>query len=177
MNIGVFCSACDLDGRYVAPALEAVRAFARAGHDLVWGGSDTGLMKAIADVAQAEGRRIRGVSVEFLRAKARNGADEMHFAADLGTRKAKLLELSDAFLILPGGLGTLDEATEVLEHKKHGHHQKPVVFLNVDGFYDGLRVQLQRMEADGFTAMRVPQLARFVAQPSEVLGFLAPTAT
>ena len=74
----------------------------------------------------------------------------MPFAKDLAERKALTLARADAIVVMAGGLGTLDEATEILEQKKHGLHNKPVVLLNTAGFYDGLTIQLRRMEEEGF---------------------------
>ena len=151
MNICVFLSAADLDERYTRPAREFAELIGKGGHTLVWGGSDTGLMKVVADGVRETGGRLVGISVVFLRAWARKDADEMVIAKDLAERKALMLARSDAVVVMAGGLGTLDEATEILELSKHGLHDKPVVLLNTAGFYDGLTLQLQRME-DG----RVP---------------------
>ena len=150
MNIGIFLSAADLDVRYTRPAREFAELIGKGGHTLVWGGSDTGLMKVVADGVRDSGGRLVGISVALLRSVARRDADEMVFAEDLAQRKALLLARSDAIVVMAGGLGTLDEVTEVLELKKHGLHKKPVVLLNAAGFYDGLVLQLQRMDQDGF---------------------------
>ena len=147
MNIGVFLSAADLDERYTRPAREFAELIGKGGHTLVWGGSDTGLMKVVADGVRETGGRLVGISVGFLQAWARKDADEMVIAKDLAKRKALMLARSDAIVVMAGGLGTLDEATEILEMRKHGLHDKPVVLLNTAGFYDGLTLQLQRMEA------------------------------
>lgn len=158
MRVCVFLSAADLDERYTGPAREFARLLGKGGHTLVWGGSDTGLMKVVADGVREAGGRLAGTSVEFLRSKARDDADEMVFAKDLAERKALLLAGSDALVVMAGGLGTLDEATEVLEAKKHGLHDKPVILLNSAGFYDGLILQLQRMQQDGFLPAPVSDL-------------------
>ena len=100
MRICVFLSAADLDERYTRPAREFV----------------------VADGVQAAGGRLEGISVQFLRRHARNGADEMLVAQDLAERKALLLDRADAIVVMAGGLGTLDEATEILEQRKHGLH-------------------------------------------------------
>lgn len=86
MNICVFLSAADLDERYTRPAREFAELLGKGGHTLVWGGSDVGLMKVVADGVQEAGGRLLGVSVEFLAAKARAGADEMVIAGDLAER-------------------------------------------------------------------------------------------
>lgn len=163
MNIGVFLSAADLGEQYTQPAREFGKLIGAGGHSLVWGGSDVGLMKVLADSVQSAGGRLVGVSVEFLQHKVRPHADEMVVTADLAHRKAELLRRSDAIVVMVGGTGTLDEATEILELKKHGLHAKPVVLLNSAGFYDGLELQLRRMDAEGFLPLPLSQLV-YVAQ-------------
>ncbi|MGW4822283.1 LOG family protein [Streptomyces sp. NPDC004227] len=172
MNICVFLSAADLDDRYTRPARDFARLIGKGGHSLVWGGSDTGLMKVVADGAQEAGGRLVGVSVDFLSAKARPGADEMVIAKDLAERKKLLLEKADAVVIMVGGTGTLDEATEILELKKHGRTGKPVVLLNSDGFYDGLKQQFRRMEEDGFLPRPLAELVFFAEEPAGAMAYL-----
>lgn len=172
MNICVFLSAADLDDRYTRPAREFAELLGKGGHTLVWGGSDVGLMKVVADGVQEAGGRLLGVSVDFLAAEARTGADEMVIARDLGERKALLLEKADAVVIMVGGTGTLDEATEILELKKHGKTEKPVVLLNTAGFYDGLKQQFRRMEDEGFLPRPLTDLVFFAEEPVGVLAYL-----
>ncbi|AXK34349.1 TIGR00730 family Rossman fold protein [Streptomyces armeniacus] len=172
MNICVFCSAADLDEVYTAAAREFAELIGKRGHTLVWGGSDVGLMKVVADGVQGAGGRLVGVSVEFLRSKAREGADEMIVAATLAERKAILLERADAVVVMVGGTGTLDEATDILELKKHGMHGKPVVVLNTAGFYDGLKKQMQRMEAERFLPVPLTELVHFADDPGQALARL-----
>ncbi|MEU1413474.1 TIGR00730 family Rossman fold protein [Streptomyces sp. NPDC005731] len=172
MNICVFLSAADLADRYTEPARQFGELLGKGGHALVWGGSDTGLMKVVADGAQETGGRLVGVSVGFLAAKARAGADEMVIAKDLAERKRLLLEKADAVVIMVGGTGTLDEATEILELKKHGHTDKPVVLLNTAGFYDGLKEQFRRMEDEGFLPRPLTELVFFAEEPVGALAYL-----
>ncbi|MEU6096021.1 TIGR00730 family Rossman fold protein [Streptomyces sp. NPDC047079] len=172
MNICVFLSAADLADRYTRPAREFGELLAKGGHTLVWGGSDVGLMKVVADGAQEAGGRLVGVSVRFLAAKARAGTDEMVVAEDLAERKRLLLEKADAVVIMVGGTGTLDEATEILELKKHGHTDKPVVLLNTAGFYDGLKEQFRRMDDEGFLPRPLTELVFFAEEPVGALAYL-----
>ncbi|WP_406473175.1 TIGR00730 family Rossman fold protein [Streptomyces sp. NBC_01615] len=172
MNICVFLSAADLDDRYTRPAREFAKLIGKGGHTLVWGGSDVGLMKVVADGVQEAGGRLLGVSVDFLAAKARAGADEMVIARDLAERKALLLEKADAVVVMVGGTGTLDEATEILELKKHGKTDKPVVLLNTEGFYDGLKEQFRRMEGEGFLPRPLADLVFFAEEPVGALAYL-----
>ncbi|QIY73581.1 TIGR00730 family Rossman fold protein [Streptomyces sp. RLB1-33] len=172
MNICVFLSAADLDDRYTRPAREFAELLGKGGHSLVWGGSDVGLMKVVADGVQEAGGRLLGVSVDFLAATARAGADEMVIARDLAERKTLLLAKADAVVIMVGGTGTLDEATEILELKKHGKTEKPVVLLNTAGFYDGLKEQFRRMDAEGFLPCPFTDLVFFAEEPVGALAYL-----
>jgi uncharacterized protein (TIGR00730 family) len=172
VNICVFLSAADLDEQYTAPAREFAELIGRGGHTLVWGGSDAGLMKVVADGVRESGGRLVGVSVEFLRGFARDDADEMVITRDLAERKAQLLAKSDALVVLPGGLGTLDEATDILELRKHGLHDKPVVLLNTAGFYDGLMLQLQRMAREGFLPVPLTRLVHPATDPASAIAYL-----
>src|SRR5882757_420106 len=172
MKICVFLSAADLDERYTRPAREFAEAIGKGGHTLVWGGSNTGLMKVVADGVQETGGRLVGVSVELFREVARVDADEMVFAKDLAERKALLIAASDAVVVMVGGLGTLDEATEILELRKHELHEKPVVLLNTAGFYDGLTTQLRRMDDDGFLPVPLAELVYFADDGADALAHL-----
>ncbi|MCX3062683.1 LOG family protein [Streptomyces beihaiensis] len=174
MNICVFLSAADLADRYTRPARRFAELLGKNGHTLVWGGSESGLMKVVADGVQEAGGRLVGVCVEFLAAKARavTAPDEMVVARDLAERKAQLLARADAVVIMVGGTGTLDEATEILELKKHGKHTKPVVLLNSEGFYDGLKGQFRRMEDEGFLPVPLDDLVFFADEPDAALAYL-----
>ncbi|MYT28442.1 MULTISPECIES: TIGR00730 family Rossman fold protein [unclassified Streptomyces] len=177
MNICVFCSAADLDDRYVVPARKFAEMIGKGGHALVWGGSDTGLMKVMADGVQEAGGKLLGVSVEFLAHKARAGADEMIVTKDLAERKAQMLARADAVVVMVGGTGTLDEATEILELRKHGMHDKPVVLLNTAGFYDGLQTQFLRMAAEGFLPVPLSELVFFAEDGAAALAYLEQRAS
>ncbi|HEX7353768.1 MAG TPA: trypsin-like peptidase domain-containing protein [Mycobacteriales bacterium] len=120
------------------------------------------------------GGRLIGISVEFLadRARALQAPNELAIAPDLAERKATLLMRSDAVVVMVGGSGTLDEATDVLELRKHGLYSKPVVVLNTDGFYDGLKQQFVRMDEEGFLPIPVDQFCTFVDQPADALAVI-----
>lgn len=150
MNVCVFCSANDLDEKYVTPARQLAELLGTAGHTLLWGGSDLGLMKIMADGVQRRGGKLVGVTMTLFEEFARKGADEMIVVQTLAERKSLLLTRADVVIVLPGGLGTLDELTEVIELKRHGVHNCDIIILNTDGFYDGLESQLQRMQDEGF---------------------------
>jgi uncharacterized protein (TIGR00730 family) len=129
-------------------------------------------MKVIADAAQEAGGRIVGVSVEPIKARARQNADEMIIAKSWPERRATLLARGDAIAVLPGGIGTLDEITEVLEYKKQEQHDKPIVFLNIDGFYDGFKTQLERMDREGFLPKALSEYLFFADTPQAAMEYI-----
>jgi uncharacterized protein (TIGR00730 family) len=174
MNVCVFCSASDLPEKYTKPAVRMARLLAENGHNLVWGGSNVGLMRDIASGVQQAGGKLIGVSMELLRATARPDSDEMIIAKDLGERKAIMLQRCDAIVTLVGGTGTLDELTDVFELKRHGFHNKPIIVLDTDNFYAGLRLQLHHMQQENFLKRQAPldDLIRFVQQPEQVIDVL-----
>ncbi|MCP2087304.1 UNVERIFIED_ORG: uncharacterized protein (TIGR00730 family) [Paraburkholderia sediminicola] len=135
---------------------EAARAFGRAlvqaDLALVYGGGKVGLMGVIADTVMAEGGRAIGVIPELLVNKevGHNGLTELHVVPDMHHRKKMMADLSDAFVAMPGGVGTLEELFEVYTWAQLGYHQKPVAVLNIDGFYDPLIALLKHTVDEGF---------------------------
>src|SRR5262249_25805986 len=107
MNVLVFCSAQDVPEKYKKDARELAMLIAKNGHTLIWGGSDVGNMKIIADAAQEAGGKIIGVCTELFSGKARKNADEMIITKNLAERKKVMLERCDAIVVLAGGIGTL----------------------------------------------------------------------
>jgi len=176
-NIAVFCSAQTVDEKYSDAAKEFGRLMVENGYSLVWGGTDRGIMKIISDEVRARGGKISGVSLDIFHHLARIDADEMMVAKSLGERKAAFLEKSDAIVALVGGMGTLDEITDIMELRKARHHTKPVVILNTDNFYEGLKMQLERMEKEGFLKSSLGHssdfiLTYFADTPSEAIEYI-----
>ncbi len=174
MNVCVFCSASEIAEKYTAPAAVLGKMLGEAGHTLVWGGSDKGLMKSIATSVEDAGGKLIGVSIEMFSHLARKNTHEMIVTKNLAERKAVLLERADAIVVLVGGIGTLDELTEVLELRKHSIHTKQIIVLNTDGFYAGMKQQLERMEAEGFLMSakdprQLSELIYFADTPEEVM--------
>jgi uncharacterized protein (TIGR00730 family) len=151
--ICVFCaSSTRIDQRYVRIAAEVGTELARRGHSLVSGGGDLSAMGAVARAARAGGARTVGVipaALLELEVGDRD-ADELLIVDDMRTRKGLMDNRSDAFLTLPGGLGTLEELLEVWVARTLGMHDKPVVALDVDGLYAPLRQQVEVMLGRGF---------------------------
>jgi|SRR3989344_3321385 len=179
MNICVFCSAQDVPSRYDDAAKELGILIARGKHTLVWGGSNRGVMRTLADSVQEEGGKLVGISMEILKRNARTNVEEMIIEKDLSSRKAMMLSRSDAFIALPGGIGTLDEMTEVIALRRHRIHNKPAVFLNTSDFYAGIETQFDIMEREGFFAdggkdviEGLVSLAYFAATPEEAMRYI-----
>lgn len=157
----VFCaSASSLERRWLDLAAEFGKALGPRGHTLVSGGGRVGMMGAVADAARASGAHTLGVIPQYLvdLEVADTAADELIVTTDMGERKNIMIERSDAFITLPGGLGTLDELFEVWTTATLDLHVKPIILLNTSGFYDGLLSWLDRLADTEF--VRRPALSQ-----------------
>ena len=151
-SVAVFCaSASGARTQYAAAADELGRTLAERGIGLIYGGGKTGLMGAVADGALAAGGYVVGVIPHVLvdLEVAHEGVSELHVTSTMHTRKALMAERADAFIILPGGYGTFEEMFEVLAWQTLKIHSKPVVLLNVDGFFDTLLTFLDVCDREG----------------------------
>jgi len=140
-NVAVFCASAEgVNPMYRAAAEALGRELAVRGIGLIYGGARVGLMGAVAEAALAAGGYVVGVIPEVLvdLEVAHDGLSELHVTSTMHTRKALMGERSDAFLILPGGYGTMEEMFEVLAWQTLKLHEKPILLLNTDGFYDDL---------------------------------------
>ncbi|MFQ3599546.1 MAG: TIGR00730 family Rossman fold protein [Chloroherpetonaceae bacterium] len=152
-NICVYCSASNgLAEKYIDEAARLGKAIAQKGATLVYGGGNVGLMGVVALSAQAHGSKVIGVIPERLveRENVYRGCDELIITKTMRERKAVMDEKSDAFIALAGGFGTLDEVLEAMTLRQLGFHNKPIVFLNTDGFYDNLLDFFEQLYAQGF---------------------------
>ncbi len=152
-RICVFCgSSSGKAPRYARAAEEPGRLRAGRGAGLVYGGGKVGLMGTVADAALAGGGEVIGVIPEAMRTRelAHEGLSELHVVDSMLDRKQMMADLSDGFLTLPGGLGTLDELFEVLTWTQLGIHAKPCGLLNLEGYYDKLLAMLEDCEREGF---------------------------
>jgi uncharacterized protein (TIGR00730 family) len=151
--IGVFCaSSRTIERRWLDLAYEVGVEFGRRGHTLVSGGGRVGMMGTVAAGARAAGAHTLGVIPQMLvdLEVADHDADELVVTDAMSTRKTAMIDKSDAFLTLPGGLGTLDELFEVWTTATLGLHAKPMVLLDVGGFYTGLVDWLRALVPSGF---------------------------
>ncbi|WP_097922396.1 MULTISPECIES: TIGR00730 family Rossman fold protein [Streptomyces] len=168
MRITVFLSSNSVPEHYQRAAEHLGRLFGESGHTVVWGGTDLGLMKVLIDAAEEAGGKSEGVSVGFLERYIRPGSS-MVIAQSLADRKEQLLANTDAVVVVAGGTGTLDEATDAIELRRHGMTSAPLIFLNTDGFYSPLQELLSRMEEEDFLNVPLADVATFVETPEEVI--------
>jgi uncharacterized protein (TIGR00730 family) len=159
--ICVFCaSSSTIDQRWLDLATQLGKALGPRGHTLVSGGGRVGMMGAVADGARAGGAHTLGVIPQSLvdLEVADTQADELIVTTDMGARKNLMIDRSDAFITLPGGLGTLDELFEVWTTATLDLHRKPIILLDPEGFYEGLWGWLAGLADTGF--IRRPALAQ-----------------
>ena len=152
-RLAVYCgSATPADGRYMALASEVGRALAERGIGVVYGGGRRGLMGAVASAALEAGGEVIGVIPEALDHAeiANHDCTELHVVPGMHARKQAFTDLSDGFLTLPGGVGTMDELWEAVSWSQLGYHDKPVGLLNSFGFFDHLLAFNRQMIAAGF---------------------------
>lgn len=164
------------DPRFVAAATEVGRELTRRGVDLVYGGGQVGLMGVVADEVLTGGRSVTGVITEHLMTPelAHPGLDELVVVADMPERKREMFERADAFLTLPGGVGTMEEMFEVLCWSYLGLHPKPMGLLNVAGYYDHLIAFLDGAVEQGLCRERVRDLLVVGDDVSGLLDRLLP---
>jgi uncharacterized protein (TIGR00730 family) len=152
-RVAVYCgSANGTDPAFLAEATALGNAIADAGLGMVYGGASVGLMGAVADAALAGGAEVIGVLPEILSGSeiAHRGLTHLEVVATMHERKARMVKLADAFLMLPGGYGTLDEMMEIVTWKQLRMHAKPCVLINTLGYWDGLLAFLDGALAAGF---------------------------
>jgi len=177
-SVAVFCaSAQGVKPVYAEAAAELARSLARHKVGLVYGGSNVGLMQVVAEAAMAEGGSVVGVipSVLVEAEVAHRGITELHVTDSMHSRKAMMSERSDAFIALPGGFGTLEELFEVLAWQTLKIHAKPVLLLNVAGFYDKLLEFLDHCVEEGMLKERNRRIVNVANNVEELLKFLGLT--
>ena len=164
MRLCIFCgSSRGHDPVYADTARAVATALALSGHEIVYGGGRVGLMGVVADAALAAGGRVTGVIPLALQARevGHTGLTELHVVDTMHERKQRMADLSDAFIALPGGAGTLDEIFEQWTWGQLGIHAKPSVFLNINGYYTPLRTFLSHVYTEGFTRPELRDILTF----------------
>jgi uncharacterized protein (TIGR00730 family) len=171
-RVAVYCgSANGSDPAFLAEARALGTAIAAAGLGMVYGGASVGLMGAVADAALAGGAEVIGVLPEILSGSeiAHRGLTRLEMVSTMHERKARMVKLADAFLMLPGGYGTLDEMMEIVTWKQLRLHAKPCVLINTAGYWDGLLAFLDRAVDAGFLKAENRGLLEVVGTAAEAV--------
>lgn len=175
-TVCVFCGSSDEVGeRYITAARHMGEVMAARGLQLIFGGGSTGLMGALADAVLDAGGEVIGVLPEHFNKPelAHSRLTRLELVDGMHARKARMAELADAFVALPGGFGTLEEFFEILTWAQIGLHRKPVGLLNVYSYFDELLKFLEHANKEGFTFWEHQKLYRQAKQPEELLDALA----
>lgn len=174
-HIAVFCSSSNaIDPSFIPIAETVGQGLAREGHTLVYGGGDVGLMGATARSATEEGGTVIGVIPEKL--ESREGlytlADELIITDTMSERKQTIYDRSDAFLVLPGGYGTLEEFMEVLTLRHLGYHNHPIVLVNEGGFFDTLINFFDELFEQKFARVDIRESAYIAESANDAMAFI-----
>jgi uncharacterized protein (TIGR00730 family) len=172
MRIAVFLGSSPGPEHHRAATREAGRAIAEAGHGIVYGGAHVGLMGLLADAALAAGGEVVGVLPQNLveREVGHTGLTRLELVGTMHERKARMAELADAFVAMPGGTGTLDELIEIMTWAQLGLHAKPVVLYDLEGFWAPFLALLDHMVANGYAPAAARTRLRVVTNPRELLA-------
>lgn len=177
MNICVFCgSSAGNNPVYAQAAQELGRCIAKGNHILIYGGGNVGLMGIIADAVMNHGGKVIGIIPKFLmdREVGHGGLTSLEIVTSMHERKKRMADLSDAFVAIPGGWGTLEEIAEILTWKQLGLLTQPVGVLNVNGFFDPLLLQMKSMVHQGFLHEENFSTIKSSDSPAEILSALIP---
>lgn len=171
----VFCASSELVPKYyVDEARRLGERLADEGWGLVYGGGSTGLMGAVADAVLDRGGEVTGVIPRFMVEVEwqHKGVTDMRHTDDMSQRKQMMIRISDAIIVLPGSTGTMDELFEAVSDKKLGLHNKPIVLLNSDGFFDATMAQLHLMVEKKFMTRRHLEVLSEAHDIDEVINFI-----
>jgi uncharacterized protein (TIGR00730 family) len=172
-SICVYCgSSADVAQPYKDAAVHLGREAGERGIEIIYGGGRVGLMGLVADSAIAAGGKVTGIIPSHILELevAHQTLTELIVVENMHQRKMMMFERSEAFVILPGGLGTLDEAFEILTWKQLGLHSKPIIVANIDGYWDGLLALVRHGVDEGFIR---PRHARLFTEVGDVAGILS----
>jgi uncharacterized protein (TIGR00730 family) len=174
-SICVFCGSSDsVSPDYLAAARQMGRVLARRGLRLVYGGGKTGLMGAVADGALEGSGEVVGVIIPSMNTNplAHIGLTRMDVVLDMHARKARMHELADGYIALPGGFGTFDELFETITWGQTGAHEKPVGLLNVKNYYAPLLAALEHAVREGFVFQEHFDILAYDADPDKLLDVM-----
>jgi hypothetical protein len=171
-NVCIYCASSQhIDDAYFQATEQLAVLLVEHNINIVFGGGATGLMGHLADTVIAKHGNIKGIMPQFMKDVewAHNDVQDFEFTLTMHERKAKLVENVDAIIALPGGCGTLEELLEAITWKRLGHLSQPIVILNTNGYYEPLKLMLEKSIDEGFMAENHCQLWQFVDNPEQVI--------
>jgi uncharacterized protein (TIGR00730 family) len=173
MRICIYCaSSAKIDEVYFDATERLAKILVNSKVQVIYGGGGHGLMGKLADTVLAQGGQIKGIMPQFMNEVewAHKSVTDIEFTKTMHERKSKFLENIDALIALPGGTGTLEELLEAITLKRLGQFTKPIIILNTNGFYDPLKLMLERCIEEKFLRPIHAEMWTFVHQPEEVMS-------
>ena len=174
-SVCIFCSSSGtLDQKYYEHSRELGELLGKNNFDIVYGGSRVGMMYEVAKASKLNGSKILGVMPEKLHSfgVSSNECDEFHLTKDMRSRKLKMDELSDSIIALAGGFGTLEEVSEMIVQKQLGYNNKPIVFINTNGFYNDLFKFFDNIVEGSFAKNTAKDLYYIAKTPQDAIKYL-----
>lgn len=177
MNVCVFGAASsEIDYKYIKAAELLCEALAEKGHNLVFGAGGRGLMGAAARGFKAGGAKITGVVPGFFKElnieALFDGCDEIIYTDTMRERKAIMEDKADAFIVMPGGIGTFEEMFEILTLKQLGRHKKPIAVFNIDGYYDAMEKMLNYSVKENFIYESCKELYEYISNADDLIDYI-----
>jgi len=175
-SICVFCGSSDsVHSDYLSAAWSMGKVLADRGFSLIYGGGKTGLMGAVADGALEAGGEVIGVIIPSMNTKvlAHDGLTRMDVTPDMHARKARMHELANGYIAMPGGFGTFDELFETITWAQTGAHEKPVGILNVKSYFDPLLAAIDHAVKEGFIFVEHRKALSYESDPNKLLDVMA----
>lgn len=175
-SVCVYCGSANRVAQiYKDSAISLAEYLVGNGRGIVYGGGRVGMMGLVADTGIAKGGSVVGIIPEYLVYKEvqHEHLTEMHVVDTMHTRKKMMVDKADAFVILPGGYGTLDEAFEIMTWKQLGLHEKPVVFVNINGYWDSLFAMMDKIAEEQFSGAESKNLCQIITTVEELAAALA----
>lgn len=172
MKICVYCaSSSRIEEKYFKATEALAKIFLKNNIEIVYGGGATGLMGKLADTIIDGGGKIKGIMPVFMNEIewAHKKLDDLELTETMHERKAKFLDNIDGIVALPGGTGTLEELLEAITLKRLGQFTKPIIILNIDGYYNPLKEMLERCVSENFMFVKHLEMWTFVSKPEDVL--------
>lgn len=178
MKICIFCGASSGNNpKHLEASRDLMKIFAHKKIDLVYGGAAIGVMGELANTLMSLGGNVYGVIPQRLMNKevAHAGLTQIHVVKDMHERKKMMYDISDGFLIYPGGLGTMDELFEIMTWRQLGYHNKPIALYNSDGYYDPLIKFIDHAVSEGFVSSAHRELLYVSSSLDEIINYFEKT--